>query len=233
MVVEQYQGQGLSTASQVVFSSSPESFLDNLNAVSSYNVQRGQVARQYGVELKRLQLRKHAAGQQVAALTRTRAILRAEKATIDDRAARAKALLGKLQEKQRRALRGGTTITNFPSIPGGRAGAAVKYALAQVGDSYVWGAAGPSAFDCSGLTMMAWAQGGVSLPHSSRAQQGSGRRVSSSELKPGDLVFYYSPVHHVGIYIGNGLIVHAANPGAGVRVSPLYSMPYTGAVRLS
>jgi cell wall-associated NlpC family hydrolase len=113
----------------------------------------------------------------------------------------------------------------------GRAAAAVQYALAQVGDAYVYGAAGPSAFDCSGLTMMAWAQAGVGLPHSSSAQFGSGPHVSSSALQPGDLVFYYSPISHVAIYIGNGLIVHAAYPGAGVRVAGVFSMPYSGAVR--
>jgi peptidoglycan DL-endopeptidase CwlO len=78
---------------------------------------------------------------------------------------------------------------------------------------------------------MAWAQAGVGLPHSSSAQQGSGTRVSSSSLEPGDLVFYYSPVSHVGIYIGGGRIVHAANPSTGVVVSGVFSMPYSGAVR--
>jgi cell wall-associated NlpC family hydrolase len=113
----------------------------------------------------------------------------------------------------------------------GRAGAAVQYALGQVGDSYVYGATGPSAFDCSGLTMMAWAAAGVALPHSSSAQMGSGPSVSTSALQPGDLVFYYSPVSHVGIYIGNGQIAHAANPSTGVRVDPVGSMPISGAVR--
>ena len=89
------------------------------------------------------------------------------------------------------------------------------FAMAQVGKAYVFGAAGPSAFDCSGLTMAAWAQAGVSLPHSSSAQYASGRHISESELQPGDLVFYYSPISHVGIYIGNGQIVNALNPGAG------------------
>ena len=103
--------------------------------------------------------------------------------------------------------------------------------MAQVGDAYVYGAAGPSAFDCSGLTMMAWAQAGVSLPHSSSAQFSSGHGSPRADLQPGDLVFYYSPISHVGMYIGNGLIVHAANPGSGVTVAALYSMPYVGAVR--
>jgi cell wall-associated NlpC family hydrolase len=113
----------------------------------------------------------------------------------------------------------------------GRAAAAVRYALAQIGDAYVWGATGPSAFDCSGLTMTAWAQAGVSLPHSSSAQMSSGTPVSQSQLRPGDLVFYYSPVSHVGMYIGNGQIVNAENPSVGVKITGVNSMPYAGAVR--
>ena len=103
--------------------------------------------------------------------------------------------------------------------------------MAQVGDAYVYGAAGPSSFDCSGLTMAAWQQAGVSLPHSSGAQMGSGTPVSQSELQPGDLVFYYSPVSHVGMYIGNGQIVNAENPSVGVKITGVNSMPYAGAVR--
>jgi cell wall-associated NlpC family hydrolase len=125
---------------------------------------------------------------------------------------------------------GASPSTNVPAASG-RASAAVQYALAQVGDAYVYGAAGPSAFDCSGLMMAAWAQAGVGLPHSSSAQMGSGTPVSQSQLQPGDLVFYYSPVSHVGMYIGNGQIVHAANPSSGVTTAPVNSMPYSGAVR--
>jgi peptidoglycan DL-endopeptidase CwlO len=114
---------------------------------------------------------------------------------------------------------------------GGIGARVVAYALSKVGDAYVWGAAGPSAYDCSGLTMRAYQQVGISLPHSSSAQWSSGRRISVGNLQPGDLVFYYSPVHHVGIYIGGGMIVNAENPGVGVTITGLYSMPYDGAVR--
>jgi cell wall-associated NlpC family hydrolase len=116
-------------------------------------------------------------------------------------------------------------------VASGGAAAAVAYAMAQVGDAYVYGAAGPDAFDCSGLTMASWAQGGVALPHSSGAQMGSGTPVSIDALQPGDLVFYYSPVSHVGIYVGNGQLVHAANPGTGVQITSVSSMPISGAVR--
>ncbi|ROR90445.1 C40 family peptidase [Nocardioides aurantiacus] len=118
-----------------------------------------------------------------------------------------------------------------PAAPDGSASSAVSYAMAQVGKAYVWGASGPSSFDCSGLTMAAWATQGVSLPHNSGAQYAAGTPVSESELQPGDLVFYYSPISHVGLYVGNGQVVNALNPGSGVQVSGLHDMPYSGAVR--
>ena len=109
----------------------------------------------------------------------------------------------------------------------------MQAALAQVGKRYVWGTSGPNTFDCSGLTSYAYRQVGINLTRSSRAQWSSvGRKVSKSELRPGDLVFYYSPVSHVGLYIGNGQIVDAANPRSGIRVTSLNSMPFTGARRV-
>ncbi len=112
-----------------------------------------------------------------------------------------------------------------------RAGAAVDFAMDQIGDAYVYGAAGPDSWDCSGLTMAAWGAAGVGLPHSSSAQFSSAPQVSTSALQPGDLVFYYSPISHVAMYIGNGQIVHASNPSYPVKVDPVNSMPISGAVR--
>jgi len=107
----------------------------------------------------------------------------------------------------------------------------VAYALARVGDAYVWGGSGPYAYDCSGLTMRAYQSVGISLPHFAQSQYNDGRRISVADLLPGDLVFYYSDIHHVGIYIGGGMIVNAENPGVGVTITGLFSMPYMGAVR--
>ena len=113
----------------------------------------------------------------------------------------------------------------------------MQYALSQVGDRYVAAAAGPDSFDCSGLTMTAWRQAGVSLPHYSYSQWSSTRRIPLSEAQPGDLVFYFGgSVHHVGMYIGNGKMVHAANPGDGVIVSdvlgPWYNNYFSGVGRV-
>ena len=114
----------------------------------------------------------------------------------------------------------------------GRAAAAVQSALAQLGDPYVYGAAGPDSFDCSGLTMYAWAAAGVSIPHASSMQTQVGTPVSVSSLMPGDLVFYYSPISHVAMYIGNGKVVHSPHTGSFVQIVPLNSMPVTSARRV-
>ena len=235
MVVDQYQGQALSTASQLMLSNRPGAFVDNLNAVSAYNDQRGQLMQQFTTELQRLQLRKKAVAQQVASLARTKRQLAQDKQQIDAKAADAKQLLDKLKAKQRQQLVSSAApapATTVAAPASGRAATAVRFAMAQVGKPYVYGAAGPNAYDCSGLTMAAWGAAGVSLPHSSQAQYNMGTHIPESQLQPGDLVFYYSGISHVGMYIGHGMIVNAENPSAGIRVVPVNSMPYVGATRV-
>ena len=117
-----------------------------------------------------------------------------------------------------------------------RGSKALKYALMQVGDVYVWAAAGPTRWDCSGLTMRAFQQSGVSLPHSSRAQIRYGKSISSRSLKPGDLVFFGKPISHVAMYMGGGKMVHAPRPGKRVEVTSFTMAfgrkPFVGARRL-
>jgi cell wall-associated NlpC family hydrolase len=120
----------------------------------------------------------------------------------------------------------------LPLAPSSAAAVAVKTALAQVGDRYVWGTAGPNTFDCSGLTSYAYAAAGFALPHASRAQAGLGRAVSRAELQPGDLVYFFSPVSHIGLYIGNGMMVHARTSGRPVAVTSVDMRGYQGARRL-
>ncbi len=122
-----------------------------------------------------------------------------------------------------------------PPAPSGGVGAVLAFARAQLGKPYVWGASGPGAFDCSGLTLEAWARAGVSLSHFTGAQWGETARVPISELRPGDLVFYGTSgpaSHHVGLYIGGGQMIHAPNPSTVVRIASIYSMsdllPYGG-----
>ncbi|MGZ4632914.1 MAG: C40 family peptidase, partial [Actinomycetes bacterium] len=171
--------------------------------------------------------------------------LPSHKAQIDDLLGQQKRLLAGLQADQRRALAASRRTfvptasrerSVAPPVVEGNASAramiAVRAALAQLGKPYQWGAAGPSTFDCSGLTMWAWGKAGVSLPHYTGAQWNVGRHISRAELQPGDLVFYYSDLHHMAMYIGGGRVVHAPHTGDVVKTGPLDLDPYEGAVRV-
>lgn len=232
-VMRQFEGSSMSAVGQVVVSDDPKAFLAGLSTMSAYDGIQNSLLTDYANQVSALELRREATAKRTADVTDTQAELKQAKATIDDKLAEAKKVLDGLQAKQREALlsRDSTRVSTDDIGATGRAGTAISYAMAQVGKAYVYGAAGPSAYDCSGLTMRAWGSAGVSLPHSSAAQYGSGRHVAASDLQPGDLVFYYHPISHVGMYIGNGLIVNAENPSVGVKVTGLYSMPYVGAVR--
>ena len=128
---------------------------------------------------------------------------------------------------------GGGGYTDPPV--GSGAGAAIAAAQAVIGAPYVFGSAGPDSFDCSGLTMWAWAHGGVSLPHSSAGQYSVLPHVSYSDVQPGDLLFFYSPISHVALYIGGGMMIHARHPGPGgeVQVGSVsgYGTPVVGVAR--
>lgn len=107
----------------------------------------------------------------------------------------------------------------------------LSFARAQIGKPYVWGATGPSSFDCSGLTVAAWKTAGVDLPRTTWDQVNVGTRVATADLLPGDLVFFYDDISHVGIYIGDGKMIHAPKPGTNVREESIYYMPIYGSVR--
>ena len=145
-------------------------------------------------------------------------LLAEQHTTVDDRSAPAAS----------RATRVPAPAVAAPAVASsGAAQAVVNTAMAQLGDPYVWAAAGPNAFDCSGLTQFAYAAAGISLPHSSSAQARMGQAVSRDQLQPGDLLGFYSPVSHIGIYIGNGQMVHAPTSGDVVKV---VNIDYMGSI---
>ena len=118
----------------------------------------------------------------------------------------------------------GTVVTSTVVAPNHAAQVAVDTALAQQGKPYVWGGTGPGGYDCSGLTWSAYQAAGVEIPRTSRAQSTAGYYVDRASLQPGDLIFFYDPVGHVGMYIGDGLMVHSSTYGNPVAVVPVDSM---------
>lgn len=125
----------------------------------------------------------------------------------------------------------GPPVAGSGQAASGRAARAVAFAQQAIGKPYVWGATGPGSFDCSGLTQAAWKAAGVSLPRTTYTQIDAGRRVARGGLAPGDLVFFYEGLSHVGLYIGGGKMIHAPRPGTAVRVAPIDEMPFAGATR--
>jgi len=163
------------------------------------------------------------------------ALIRAAKARAARIAAeRAAAALAARAAAARAAAAALTTqsVSSSPVVTGsGGARVAVQWAYRELGKPYVWGAAGPDSFDCSGLTQYVWAKAGVYLDHYTGSQWNEGRHVSQSELQPGDLVFFGSDLHHVAIYIGNSKMIEAPYTGANVRISYAFRSDYAGAIR--
>lgn len=249
LAVAGYQTSGMTTTAQLLLSTNPDQFLSQASTAQAYAGQQNSALRKFQAAQGKLTDLQASEQTELAALQAVQAKQDGLKKQLETNLDAAEKVLSKLSDEERAKLeaerekeeadarkdrpsRDKGRMDDLPDVPAsGRAGAAIAYAMDQLGDPYVWGADGPSSFDCSGLTMAAWGQAGVSLSHSSKAQFSEGRRVSKGQLQPGDLVFYYSPISHVAMYIGNGRIVHASRPGKPVKLDDLDLMPYTGAVR--
>lgn len=155
----------------------------------------------------------------------------AEQAAAEAAAAEQDALIAQAPEPQSETSSSSATVISSAPAPSSRAEAAVNAALDQVGKPYVWGAAGPDSYDCSGLMLWSWGQAGVALPHNSGAQYATTPRVSQDDWQPGDILFFGSPIHHDAMYIGNGQMVEAPYTGQVVRVVSAYRSDYVGAGR--
>ena len=234
-----YTGTGLSSLQAFMTSGSPEEFLDRvamLDTVAGHHnevMDRVTAARAAADEARLVADRAAAeAQQQVDAVAAKQTGLQEE---IADYQARYNALTA--DERQAADVaHGGQSLEAPPAntvvANSEAAQIAVDTAYAQLGDPYVWAAAGPDSFDCSGLTQYAYAAAGISLPHSSRIQATMGQPVARADLQPGDLIYYYSPVSHIGIYIGGGKMVHASTFGVPVKIGSVDMAGYVGARRI-
>jgi peptidoglycan DL-endopeptidase CwlO len=233
-----YRAGGLDQTLQLVFSNDPAAFIDKAASLDALSTREAAALRKVVEARRELRAGQVAAAQQLAIIDAQRRVLATEKSTIERRLRQARAVLSALQasdrakvERASRGLSGRALLASLPIPTNRQALAAVQFGIAHLGDRYVWSAVGPRAWDCSGLTMMAWRAAGVSLPHSSAEQFATGQKIARSQLTPGDLVFFYRPISHVGIYLGNGQMVHAPNPSRPVEVAPIDRMPWAGATR--
>jgi peptidoglycan DL-endopeptidase CwlO len=230
LAAENYMNSGLDPTLQALTVGNPGQFLNQASTIAELDQSSGARVDSLSSEENQALREKQTADQQVAAVQALEAQMNVKKKAIGAKID----VVNSAAMKQ--AMRVFTQTGQYPniSIPtANTVGAqALQAAITREGDPYVWGAAGASAFDCSGLVVWAYAQEGISLPHFTGSQWNSGVHVTRADLEPGDLVFFFSDISHVGIYIGNGLMIDAPDFGAVVRVEPVYWSAYVGAVRI-
>jgi cell wall-associated NlpC family hydrolase len=240
LAAAQYRSGGVDSSLQLMLSAAPDSFLQQATAMSEV-ASRSTDSMKSAQEIKRqLDQDKAEASADLSQLQKTRDLMAQNMAEVNAREKQAKDLLNTLTKEQRQqyttqekqqTTKQQQAPVGLPPAPNARAAIAVAYAKAQVGKPYVYGAAGPRSFDCSGLMMAAWAAAGVSMSHSSSAQAYEFPAVSEKDIQPGDLLIYYGSMHHVGMYVGNGMVIHAPYSGTVVQYAPMHSMPVVRIVR--
>jgi cell wall-associated NlpC family hydrolase len=239
---EQYEDGTFGAAAALLDSSSDSNYLTRLGTIDLVSTHTAQVVEAASAAHKTAADSAQRARDLVAAAKKLRDGLAKQRKQVQGQIRKYQRLLSTLTSAQQYAYQRAyyPSVSNVSSLHLTKASSAaaqraVQFALDQVGKPYVFGAAGPGSYDCSGLTMAAWAHAGVSLPHSAADQYNYGRHVSRSELQPGDLVFFYQPIGHVTIYIGDGMMVSAPTEGENVSVVPLsaFDGSYTGATRLT
>jgi cell wall-associated NlpC family hydrolase len=234
-----YTSDGLTQIDVLLTSDSAEDFLSQLGTLDAIAGHTNDLVAEVSVASDAAEQARTDADEAATEAQKAYDDIAAQQADLEDQIADYQAQYDALTAAQRDVVNtahGGQSLP-VPSgviAPSAAAQVAVDTAMAQIGDPYVWGAGGPNAFDCSGLTQYAYSAAGVALPHSSSMQSQMGMSVSRDQLQPGDLIFFYSPVSHVGMYIGNGQMVHASTSGQPVKVASIDSMgSYNSARRIA
>jgi len=247
IAIQQYKTGGLSQSLELLFSSDPALYLSAAGSLEAITRKKSVELRKFQVAKQKLTATSLTVNDKLALVKAAQKKLATQSAQANAKLAEAEALLASLKKADRERLAllalqqedadqaSSLAAAKLAAGVSGRAGKALQFAFKQIGKKYVFGAAGMTYWDCSGLTMRAFQNAGVSLPHSARAQYGYGKSVTRANLAPGDLIFFGRPISHVGIYVGGGKMVHAPRPGSRVKVASAYDLgrkPYIGARRL-
>lgn len=236
IAVNQYKSGSLSQSLELLFSSDPTLYLSSAGSLESITRQKSIQLKKYQSATQKLNATSLTVSDRLAQVKVLQKKLAQQSAVAQNKLKKAEAILSKLKKEDRERLARlaqekedadqKSSLAQAKSLGGvsGRAGLAIKFALKQIGDRYVFGADGMTYWDCSGLTMRAYQSAGVNLPHSSAAQSRMGKSVPFNQKKPGDLVFFGRPVSHVGVYIGGGKMVHAPRSGSRVKIASASSL---------
>ena len=231
IAIEQYKSGSMSQSLELLFSSNPSLYLSSAGSLEAITRRKSTQLRKFQSAEQALNATSLTVSDRLAQVKVLQKALAERSALATAKLAEAEALLAALKKEDRDRLAKlaldqenadqASSLLAAKSANGvtGRAGIALKFALKQIGDKYVFGAAGMIYWDCSGLTMRAFQAAGVSLPHSAAAQARMGKSVPFNQKQPGDLLFFGHPISHVGIYLGGGRMVHAPHSGARVKVA--------------
>ncbi|MEU3714257.1 NlpC/P60 family protein [Streptomyces catenulae] len=237
----QYRSGSIDPSVQLFLSGDPDTYLEKAATLDQLSGKQADQLKVIADKQRRLAQEREEAAGKIKDLSETRKALGEKKDEIQGKLAKAQDLLNTLTAKEKQALEAKENRANRSNdrvdlghdVPASQRGAAaLAAAQSKIGSPYVWGATGPSSFDCSGLTSWAYQQAGQSLPRTSQAQASAGTRIGMSELKPGDLVLFYGDLHHIGLYAGNNTVLHAPKPGAAVRYESINNMPFQYGVRV-
>ena len=245
---DNYMSSGLGQTLTLVFSTDPSQYLSDASVLGFVSTNYARQLREYSTNNQRVQASQIRVNDKTALLKKEKAVLNQEVDNAKAALAQAERILKTLKKADRaklakreskredKILKSSKKFAQSFKGDNSRGSIALRFALAQIGDVYVWAAAGPTRWDCSGLTMRSFQKAGVSLPHSSRIQINYGKSISFSSVKPGDLLFYGRPISHVSIYMGGGKMVQAPRPGKKVEVVNFTRMfgykPFVGARRI-
>ncbi|MET8288834.1 NlpC/P60 family protein [Streptomyces sp. NPDC005132] len=243
MASAQYRTGGIDPSVALFLSSNPDDYLDKASAMDQLSGQQVEALKKVQEKQRELAQQRQEASEKLKDLSDTRAELKKKKQEVQGKLASAQKLLNSLTAKekaalaaqdQERATRASERVDlGNTKAASGRAAAAFAAAESVIGAPYDYGHAGPSTFDCSGLTSWAYAQADVSIPRTSEVQANAGTRIySQSDLRVGDLVIFYGDHHHVGLYAGGGQVLHAPHSGALVRYESIGNMPFQFGVRI-
>ncbi|MGW7403570.1 NlpC/P60 family protein [Streptomyces sp. NPDC054833] len=235
----QYRSGGIDPTVALLFSDDPDDYLDKASTLDRIGAHQAGRLKELQSALRELAQERSETVGKLTELERSRKAVAVHKRTVEKKLAEARKLLNSLPDAERaayeRATRGARQFMpelSGAAAPAGRAAAALAAARSALGRPYVWGANGPSGFDCSGLMQWSYAHAGVQLPRTSQEQRYAGRRIPLSQVRPGDLVVYRSDAGHVAMYAGNGQVIHAPHPGAPVRYDPVGMMPISSVTRV-
>ncbi|WP_416978597.1 NlpC/P60 family protein [Streptomyces sp. T028] len=241
----QYRTGSIDSSLQLFLSSDPDDYLDKASTADQLSAQQVEALKKIQEKQRELAQERAEAADKLKDLSAARAELAKQKKIAQGKLAEAQKLLNSLTAKEKAALAAEDARASRSSASrvdlgdtgtaSGRAAAAFSAAQSKIGSPYVYSASGPNSFDCSGLTSWAYAQAGVSIPRTSEAQSSYGTKIYSvSDLKVGDLVFFFNDLHHVGLYAGNGQILHAPRTGTVVRYESMSTIggPFMWGVRV-